>query len=48
MANEEARQFCQERHGDLVSINSEDENIFLLNHVRYDSHIASTQQLNVV
>uniref|UniRef100_A0A3Q3KWV0 Mannose receptor, C type 1b n=1 Tax=Mastacembelus armatus TaxID=205130 RepID=A0A3Q3KWV0_9TELE len=29
MAMEEARQFCQKRHGDLVSISSKDENIFL-------------------
>ncbi|XP_076601688.1 macrophage mannose receptor 1b [Chaetodon auriga] len=29
MAMEEARHFCQQRHGDLVSISSKDENIFL-------------------
>nr|XP_020447068.1 macrophage mannose receptor 1-like [Monopterus albus] len=29
MAMEEARHFCQQRHGDLVTINSKEENIFL-------------------
>ncbi|KAK2822606.1 hypothetical protein Q5P01_022671 [Channa striata] len=29
MAMEDARHFCQQRHGDLVTINSEAENIFL-------------------
>jgi len=26
---EEARHFCQQRHGDLASINSKDENTFI-------------------
>lgn len=29
MAMEDARSFCQQRHGDLATINSEAENIFL-------------------
>lgn len=29
MAMEDARHFCQQRHGDLVTINSEAESIFL-------------------
>lgn len=29
MSMEDARHFCQQRHGDLVSINSKDENTFL-------------------
>lgn len=29
LAMEDARSFCQQRHGDLVTINSEAENIFL-------------------
>ncbi|XP_044077015.1 macrophage mannose receptor 1-like [Siniperca chuatsi] len=29
MAMEEARHFCQQRHGDLVTINSENESVFL-------------------
>ncbi|KAF3698790.1 Macrophage mannose receptor 1 [Channa argus] len=29
MAAEDARHFCQQRHGDLISISSKDENVFL-------------------
>ncbi|KAK2822607.1 hypothetical protein Q5P01_022672 [Channa striata] len=29
MASEEARHYCQQRHGDLISISSKEENIFL-------------------
>ncbi|XP_037642855.1 macrophage mannose receptor 1b isoform X1 [Sebastes umbrosus] len=29
MSMEDARQYCQQRHGDLVSINSKDESVFL-------------------
>lgn len=31
---EDARQYCKERHGDLVTINSEAESIFLWKQVR--------------
>ncbi|XP_042284935.1 macrophage mannose receptor 1-like [Thunnus maccoyii] len=40
MAMEEARYFCQQRHGDLVSINSEAEAVFLWKQISrgYESH----------
>lgn len=41
MAMEDARHFCKQRHGDLVSINSEAENIFLWQQV--SSHMCDTQ-----
>lgn len=34
MAMEDARRYCQEKHGDLVTINSEAENVFLWKQVR--------------
>ncbi|XP_030015951.1 macrophage mannose receptor 1-like [Sphaeramia orbicularis] len=37
MVNEEARHFCQQRHGDLVSIESEAENIFLWQQIQSSS-----------
>lgn len=36
MAMDEARHFCQQRHSDLVSINSEAESVFLWKQVRSD------------
>uniref|UniRef100_A0A667XPX9 Mannose receptor, C type 1b n=1 Tax=Myripristis murdjan TaxID=586833 RepID=A0A667XPX9_9TELE len=40
MAMEDARHFCKERHGDLVVINSEAENVFLWKQIsrNYDSY----------
>uniref|UniRef100_UPI003AAC2783 macrophage mannose receptor 1-like n=1 Tax=Centroberyx gerrardi TaxID=166262 RepID=UPI003AAC2783 len=40
MAMEDARHFCQQRHGDLVVINSEAENVFLWKQIsrKYESH----------
>uniref|UniRef100_A0AAQ4RAS3 Mannose receptor, C type 1b n=1 Tax=Gasterosteus aculeatus aculeatus TaxID=481459 RepID=A0AAQ4RAS3_GASAC len=35
MSMEDARHFCQQRHGDLVSINSKDENTFLWKQVEW-------------
>uniref|UniRef100_A0A8C9WX26 Mannose receptor, C type 1b n=1 Tax=Sander lucioperca TaxID=283035 RepID=A0A8C9WX26_SANLU len=35
MAMEEARRFCQQRHSDLVTINSEAESVFLWKQVRF-------------
>lgn len=29
MSMEDARSFCQQRHGDLVSISTKDENVFI-------------------
>uniref|UniRef100_A0A3Q2VLE5 Mannose receptor, C type 1b n=1 Tax=Haplochromis burtoni TaxID=8153 RepID=A0A3Q2VLE5_HAPBU len=37
MAMEDARMFCRQRHGDLVSINSEAERIFLWKQVSYQN-----------
>ncbi len=36
MAMEEARHFCQQRHGDLATINSEAESVFLWKQVSSD------------
>lgn len=36
MAMEEARHFCQQRHSDLVTINSEAESVFLWKQVSSD------------
>lgn len=36
MAMEKARRFCQQRHGDLVTIDSEAERVFLWNQVSSD------------
>lgn len=45
MAVEDARHFCKQKHGDLVSIGSEAENIFLLRQV--SSHtVATNHSLN--
>ncbi|XP_033959747.1 macrophage mannose receptor 1-like isoform X1 [Pseudochaenichthys georgianus] len=40
MSMEDARLFCQQRHGDLVSINSKDENVFIWKQIsrRYGSY----------
>lgn len=34
MAMEDARRFCQQRHGDLVTVNSQAESVFLWKQVR--------------
>lgn len=36
MAMEDARQFCKQKHGDLVSIGSESESVFLWKQVSSD------------
>lgn len=39
MAMEDARHFCKQRHGDLVTINSEEEWVFLWKQVSSDIYI---------
>lgn len=39
MAMEDARHFCKRRHGDLVTINSEEERVFLWKQVSSDIYI---------
>ena len=39
MAMEDARHFCKQRHGDLVTINSEEERVFLWKQVSSDIYI---------
>lgn len=39
LAMTEARHFCQQRHSDLVSINSEAESVFLWQQVSSDMYI---------
>lgn len=41
MAMEDARRFCQQRHGDLVTIDSEAESVFLWKQVSSDTFTTS-------
>lgn len=46
MYMDDARHYCRQRHGDLISINSKDENTFIWKQVIF-SHFHSFWRLNV-